>query len=295
MKESESFDNILDECLERLLGGETIEQCLQNYPEQADELEPLLQTALSVKKASTVQPRAEFRARARYQFQSALQEIESRRGFRFFAWQPRWATAVAVVLIILLLGGGTVAAAGNSMPDEILYPVKLATERVRLALTPSALSKAELYIKLADKRVEEIIYAANKGDSQQVELAAQRLDAHLMSIAALAAVPKEEASVMLAPAPAAEPEPAPPPVPAPAAVPAPAQAREVPQAVPPKADKQATLKVVVKRNAMKNPNRLRAALETAPESVKPALRKAIRISEAGYEGALKSIEGGKGD
>ena len=35
-EESREFDNILDECLERLLvKGETIEQCLQSYPEHA--------------------------------------------------------------------------------------------------------------------------------------------------------------------------------------------------------------------------------------------------------------------
>ena len=78
MKTSKEFDNILNECLERLLiKGETIEQCLQSYPEQAAELKSLLETALVVKKASAIQPRVDFKARARYQFHSALQEIAS--------------------------------------------------------------------------------------------------------------------------------------------------------------------------------------------------------------------------
>ncbi|GAI42438.1 unnamed protein product, partial [marine sediment metagenome] len=43
MSKEKEFDNILDECLERLLvNGETIEQCLQSYPEQAANLKPLL-------------------------------------------------------------------------------------------------------------------------------------------------------------------------------------------------------------------------------------------------------------
>ena len=76
MKKSREFDNILDECLERLLlKGETVEQCLASYPEQAAELEPLLHTALITKKASAIEPRHEFRARARYQFDSALREM----------------------------------------------------------------------------------------------------------------------------------------------------------------------------------------------------------------------------
>jgi len=80
MKKSREFNNILDECLERLLTkGETIEQCLRDFPEQADELEPLLQMALATKKAITIQPRPEFRAEARYQFLSALQRREEKR------------------------------------------------------------------------------------------------------------------------------------------------------------------------------------------------------------------------
>jgi hypothetical protein len=40
---NKEFDNIFNECMERLLaGGETIEQCLQRYPAYAKELEPLL-------------------------------------------------------------------------------------------------------------------------------------------------------------------------------------------------------------------------------------------------------------
>jgi hypothetical protein len=78
------------------------------------------------------------------------------------------------------------------MPDEPLYPVKLATEAVRLTLTPSALGKAELYIKLADKRVDEIIKMADKGKVEQVEHTAQRLNTQLLAIANLTASGGEE-------------------------------------------------------------------------------------------------------
>ena len=65
MKRKE-FDNILSDCLERLLeGGETLEQCLARYPEQAAALRPLLETSLVARQASAVSPRPEFRTRAR--------------------------------------------------------------------------------------------------------------------------------------------------------------------------------------------------------------------------------------
>ena len=68
MRKSRAFDDILNECLDRLLfEGDTVEQCLASYPEQADELKPLLQIAVATKRTSNIQPGAEFRARARYQ------------------------------------------------------------------------------------------------------------------------------------------------------------------------------------------------------------------------------------
>jgi len=132
MRKSTKLDNILDECLGRLLlGGESIEQCVQHYPDHADELKPLLETILSARDVSDIEPRADFKARARYQFRLALQEAKAKRERRFFSWRPVWVTAVAVVLTLVLGSGATMAASGNSMPDELLYPVKVATEQLQ--------------------------------------------------------------------------------------------------------------------------------------------------------------------
>jgi len=281
MKTSKEFDNILDECLERLLvKGETIEQCLQSYPEQAAELKPLLQTALVAKKASAIQPRAEFKARARHQFRSAFQETASKRSHPFFGWLPRWATVVTIVLVLLLAGGGTVAAAGNSMPDNPLYSVKLATEQAQLILTRSDIGKAELCAKLADKRVAEIIYMANKGDAQQIEAITQRLDKRLVMLARLASVLKaeegvvEEAPKVLAPLP----------------TPAPSEETRESKGVYAEANSRAKLRRTIARYAVNHPAVLRDVLEKSPESVKPALRRAIAVSEADYEKALKALD-----
>jgi len=270
MKKTDEFNTILDECLERLLvRGETIEQCLQSYPEQTVELEPLLQTALATKGALIIQPRPEFKARARYQFRSALQEAASRRRYPFVSWVPRWATVVIIVLVLLLAGSGVVAAAGNSMPDNPLYPVKLATEETQLALTLSDMSKTELCAELADKRVVEIIYMADKGDARQVEAITQRLDKSLTNLARLASATKAGgAPETLAPTEEA------------------GGGRDVRV----RANNQAKLRMTLSRCAADHPAGLRAALDKAPESAKPALRRAIAVSVAGYEKALKALD-----
>lgn len=279
IKNNREFSDILDECLERLFSkGETLEQCLASYPGQATELRPLLETALAAKQASAIEPRSEFKARARYEFRSSLQGMEAKRGLSFLEWWPRWATVVAIVLVLLLAGGGTVTAASGSMPNGFLYPVKIASEQVRLTLTPSKLGKAELYANLADKRVSEIVYVASKGDIEQVELTTQRLNNALTRIATLVSTQKErgEGELMLAP------------VPAPAA--APDESAEAGKSVDTQTQSngRGELRQILADYAVSHPARLRAALEEAPESIKPALRQAIDISVAGYDEAIKA-------
>jgi len=273
MKRSREFNDILDECLERLLvKGERLEQCLASYPEQAVELKPLLEMALATKQASAIEPSSEFKARARYQFRSALQEMGPKKRLSFFGWLPRWATVVAIVFVLLLAGGGTVAAASGSMPDEPLYPVKIASEQARLILTLSTLGKAELYANLADKRVSEIVYVANKGDAEQVKLATQRLNYTLARIAILASIQRGGDGAMRAPAPALAPD----------------ESAEKGEDINIQTNGRGKLRQILARYAVNHPARLRAALKEAPESAKPALRQAIAILVAGYEEAIKA-------
>ncbi len=277
---SKEFDNILDKCLERLLvKGETIEQCLQSYPEQAAELKPLLQTTLLTKKLSTIQPRAEFKASARYQFRSALQQVASPKSHFVFGWLPRWAAVATIALVFILAGSGTIAAASNSMPDSLLYPVKLATEQVRITLTFSDIGKAELHAKLANSRVAEIIYMANKGDALQVGVLTQRLDERLVMLTRLAS------DVKVAGAPEVEAL-----SPAPYLAPAPSKEARSDTDVYVKTNSWIKLRMTVARYAINHPEALRAALEKAPESLKPALLRTIAISITGYERALNALD-----
>ena len=319
MKNSREFDNVLDECLERLLfQDETLDQCLQSFPEHADELKSLLETALATKQASAIQPRPEFREKARAQFYSALRDMESKRSRSFFSWnwQPSWAMVTAVILVLVLGGSSMVAAAGGSMPDETLYAVKLVTEQVQLVFTPSALDKAELYARLADKRVLEIVRMAGENKPERIERTARRLDDYLAKIAALSSAQEVTGGVAMAPAPRA------------ASVPE--RALEAEEALPVeealvesalmaeeapvseeapvvaeislpelakgagdvriKADNRASLKAIVRRDADVNTARLQALLKTVPPSARPALLRAIAVSEAGYQKAIDSLD-----
>lgn len=314
MSKNNEFENILDECLERLINGETIEACLAEYPEHATELEPLLRTVMDARKAAAIEPRPEFRERAGYDFQAAIRDMEPEKGRGFFEWFPRWATVVtAVVIVILLTATGTVAASTNSLPDEPLYQVKMATEAVRLTFTPSALGKAELYAKFADERVEEIIRMADEGKVEQVERATKRMNDQLVAMSNLfmpdgvgdtqmEVTTFEVSEEVRAPADA----------PAPVVEIPPEHVEEVPVMAAPRAqgpredagrdeergraDKvskpghRARLIEVVSEQAMENSQKLQELLERVPESLIPALLRALEVADNGYEEVLRSLE-----
>jgi hypothetical protein len=314
MSKMKEFDNILDECLQRLLEGDSVEVCLSRYPEHAAELEPLLRTAYNTLKATDIQPRPEFRDRARHQFQMAVREmpVKESRGF-FTVFKPALVTVI-MVAIVLLAGGGVVAAAGNSLPGSPLYSVKLATESVRLALTPSALGKAELYARFADERVNEIVKLAEKGDASLIAAATDRMNRQLMAVANLAVTAEEAAenSFLAAQAPAATT--AAPTASAPSVLtPTPTIKITTPEVLPvptitvhppdegilgaagnrtggtQNGNGEQQLWDTLASQYYQNIQALLDALEKAPESLKPALRHAIEVAQAAYEAALASL------
>jgi hypothetical protein len=327
---NKQFNNILDECLELLITGqETVEQCLQRYPEYANELEPLLRTAVLMNKAVDVKPSADFRARARYQMQ--LKMAESKAPRRFIRTVPRWAVAVCTVMLVFVLGGGTVLASEGSMPGNPLYAVKLAAENVQLQLTFSQDKKTELYVALANERVDEMTWMVNNSKSQGLEAAAQRLDGYYNEIGALPLAGNEETAfnsasqasapavtiaattttqtTLLAPtstlsAGATDKNAVTTPTPASILITnPPVTVYQVPDAAPGRnnaltvtgnqnnLNNNSKLMNILIYNAITQPEKIQQLLDSdkVPESVKPALRRALAASNIGYQNAISNL------
>jgi hypothetical protein len=178
------FENILSDCLDRMITGETIESCLKSYPNFAAELEPLLKTVQETISAAAIEPSPEFRQRAANEFQAAIRNMPVKQGWTF-KWQLRWVLPVAIILVLLATGSGTVVAATNALPDSPLYSIKMATESVQMAFTFSSEGKADLYSRFIDYRVEEIVQMVEKGDMDLVAAATDHMNSDIQAIAAL--------------------------------------------------------------------------------------------------------------
>jgi hypothetical protein len=185
------FDEILDECITRItLQGETVEECLTRYPEHLSDLEPHLRLVARTAQAYAFTPSAEAKERGRRRLQAELQTLRQRDAERstppaaapplLVGWRLRWVASMAVVVLVILGGAASlIMASSNALPGGALYPVKGATEQVRLALRPSQVGKAELHLAYAENRAREISSLLQKGDISRLEPTGENLREHL--------------------------------------------------------------------------------------------------------------------
>lgn len=145
--------NIFNECVDRLAAGQTIEDCLRQYPQYATRLRPMLEVGMLTRRV--VPPTAEVTAaqvRVRQRIETLVQTMPpQRQPVRLFT--QRMATlAASLVLVFLIAVGGGATLAQDSLPGDLLYGMKLLTENVRLAVSPDV---PGLTAEFNQRRVDE--------------------------------------------------------------------------------------------------------------------------------------------
>ncbi len=68
------LSKVLDECIERIRKGETVESCLAEYPNLRKQIKPLLDTALSISGIPQVSPSDEFRKTSKARLMARLRQ-----------------------------------------------------------------------------------------------------------------------------------------------------------------------------------------------------------------------------
>jgi len=185
------FEEILVQCIEDIKAGKSsIEDCLDRYPSMREQLEPLLRIALGIREPPDVKPSAAFKVKARVWL---MDQIYGRQPVAKWPWSrynsqmkptphvkrlsmSMASVVIAVVLALSALGAGTAYASQASLPGDTLYPVKLGTEQVIMTLSGDDAARAERALSFADKRIREMEALAQKGRSQDLEVAAEQYD-----------------------------------------------------------------------------------------------------------------------
>ncbi len=280
---SQKIEDIFNECLECLLKGESIEDCLKAYPEQAPELEPLLKTSSAlIQKSAAIQATPEFKARAHSQLQKMLyaKREKAERKARILIWHRKWAVAMTSVLLILFVGIGTVTVSANALPDEPLYPVKLAVEQARVTLAFSDTGKAKLHTQFAERRAGEMTEMARQGKIDKISILTEEIAKHLDKVCVV------EATEKIAKVPSKAPTLTPSPPPTPALTPS---SRAETYDGEKGAEK---LKITLSQSKAETLDTLRNALDKAPEELKPRLKQAIAQVAKDYDETISIIESG---
>lgn len=171
------LDWVIDECLTRVQAGdETVQSCVQAYPELKDVLEPLLALALRVNETlAPEKPDAQFVRNAKIRILNRVKALttsissekpQPRRARRIYFHRRRWSTVIAGVVIAAMLFGsgiGLKQASASALPGDTLYPVKRAGEEIQLALSFTANGDIALLYEFADYRLEEAQTLAEEG------------------------------------------------------------------------------------------------------------------------------------
>ena len=172
------IEDILDRCIEAACAGRDPETILQQHPELADEVRPLLEIAagLEALPAPSASSRKMMTAMAKAFSQQAKSGAQAGRSKFFLARHPVLARAAAILLVVLIVGWGTVNASSSAIPGDILYRVKMLAERVRYSLTVNPEGEAELLIAFSDERLREAVRKHQQGGGIDVRLLGEMLD-----------------------------------------------------------------------------------------------------------------------
>lgn len=189
MRNPSCFEDILDDCITAIQEqGKTVADCLARYPAQREELEPLLRLTVRLQGVRTLEAPPEFRrvaaARMRNLVATRPHRVERavikpnllrhiRPRLPSFGMQKRFPVAIMISIVIAasLLVGGTVYASTDTLPGDVLYPVKRAVEAVQLAVSLSDAGDARLHLAFAARRLDEVAALLEKNRPQDIRRA----------------------------------------------------------------------------------------------------------------------------
>jgi RNA polymerase sigma-70 factor (ECF subfamily) len=146
------FQQILEECLMKLSGGiPALDGCLASYPEYADQLRPLLETALFLNLGHGVVPLSTFTAYTHSAVTLYMQSHPRQPQIVMPAFQRTALTFAMLISAIVITG---TVHAQSALPGEPFYGWKRTSEQAWLALSPDQVTTEVI---LSERRLNEWI------------------------------------------------------------------------------------------------------------------------------------------
>ena len=121
--------------------------------------------------------------------------FETRSPYVFMSYHVRM--SLAGLVLFVFAGTGTVSAAQGALPGDLLYPVKVSiNEKVEVALAPTPAAKAQVQVRLAERRVDEARELSMRGrlDEKTAKILTDDFDEHSAQALALTEPDEQEAA-----------------------------------------------------------------------------------------------------
>ena len=186
------IEDILNHCIAEVRMGKTPEEALRQYPGMADDIRPLLAMACKLRKlpGPSASVSGLIRTMAKLSVQQAgTKTTAQRRKITLFS-RPILVRVAAVILIVFIAGWTTVASSAQALPGDLLYPIKLFSERVRFCLAIKQENKAQLCIVFAEERIKELVKRHSIGGGLNKKLLAAMLNEAKMALDAGSELPE---------------------------------------------------------------------------------------------------------
>src|SRR5579859_4335586 len=107
MQVEQSLESVLEECRQRIVRGESVEQCLTTYPSHAATLRELLPLLAPLRELA-VPPDPAFAHAARQRFHARLREVQAQQAAqRVPTIARRWLGRIAIPLVAIVALGGS--------------------------------------------------------------------------------------------------------------------------------------------------------------------------------------------
>ncbi len=165
----------LNDCMDRMAAGQSVNDCLRHYPHYAAALRPLLEVGSLVGRAQANPVEvASAQTRVRAQVSAHLRERPARRSYSHL---------VALAASLLIAFAALFGAAENSLPGDSLYSVKRFTENARSALIGQEFAGRrldEIRALEALKRPADVEFS---GQVEQIEATSWRVAGLAMQVA----------------------------------------------------------------------------------------------------------------
>ncbi len=153
------IEEILDQLLDEMSQGRSVDELLSAYPEYADELKPLLELAQRISVLPKPEPDISAVRAVIDSTRKSAAAGQARQGFslrRLIVQHAVLFRTAAIAALVLLIGMTTVSLSARSLPGDLLYPVKKLSEGVQYFLTVDTEGRARLHVRFADRRAYEL-------------------------------------------------------------------------------------------------------------------------------------------